>query len=190
MAKRSHKEMSLEDKIALIRASEASPKPTQAHLSCQFSIGRSTVGDILRKKRLYEEAWEGNVYSKRQRLSKTTNAEAVNEKLYAFFNQARAKNIPISGPILQSKALQFAEELDVEDFRASNGWLDAWKKRYNIKQFKISGESADVNCLYLKMLCNHLSLIFHDFRMPISKTSIIQQPANPALFFIPRRMPD
>ena len=145
MAKRSHKEMSLEDKIALIRASEASPKPTQAHLSCQFSIGRSTVGDILRKKRLYEEAWEGNIYSKRQRLSKTTNAEAVNEKLYAFFNQARAKNIPISGPILQSKALQFAEELDVEDFRASNGWLDAWKKRYNIKQFKISGESAGVN---------------------------------------------
>ena len=145
MAKRSHKEMSLEDKIALIRASEASPKPTQAHLSCQFSIGRSTVGDILRKKRLYEEAWEGNVYSKRQRLSKTTNAETVNEKLYAFFNQARAKNIPLSGPILQSKALQLAEELDVEDFRASNGWLYAWKKRYNIKQFKISGESADVD---------------------------------------------
>ena len=57
MAKRSHKEMSLEDKIALIRANEASPKPT--HPSCQFSIGRSTVGDILRKKRLYEEAWEG-----------------------------------------------------------------------------------------------------------------------------------
>ena len=28
------------------------------------------------------------------------------------------------------------------------------------------------------MLHNHLSLIFHDFKMPISKASIIQQPAK------------
>ena len=33
MAKRSHKEISLEDKIVLIRASEAKPKPTQQQLS-------------------------------------------------------------------------------------------------------------------------------------------------------------
>ena len=39
----------------------------------------------------------------------------------------------------------FADELGIEDFKASNGWLTSWKKRYNIKQFKISGESADVD---------------------------------------------
>ena len=36
MAKRSHKEISLEDKIALIRASESTPKLTQKQLSTQF----------------------------------------------------------------------------------------------------------------------------------------------------------
>ena len=65
--------------------------------------------------------------------------------MFSFFSQARAKNIPVSGPILQSKALQFADQLDIENFQASNGWLTSWKKRYNIKQFKISGESADVD---------------------------------------------
>jgi hypothetical protein len=37
------------------------------------------------------------------------------------FRQARDKAIPLSGPILQSKALEFASQLDIADFKASNG---------------------------------------------------------------------
>ena len=59
--------------------------------------------------------------------------------------QARAKYIPISGPILQEKALQLATELGFNDFKASAGWLESWKSRYNIGHFKICGDSADVN---------------------------------------------
>jgi hypothetical protein len=76
---------------------------------------------------------------------KTTPTESLNELLYSFFSQARAKNIPISGPLLQSKALMFADELGIEGFKASNRWLPSWKECYHIKQFKNSGESADVD---------------------------------------------
>ena len=129
MAKRSHKEISLEDKIVLIRASEAKPKPTQQQLSTQFGIGRTTVSDILKKRKHYEEAWEENVFAKRRRISKNHEADSLNDMVFSFFNQARAKNIPISGPLLQKKALQYAEELEMSDFKASNGWLSAWKKQ-------------------------------------------------------------
>ena len=144
-SKRGHNELNLEKKIDLIKASEAVPKPRQDDLSKKFGIGRSTVSDILRKRSLYLEAWESNRALKCQRIVKTTPTESLNELLYSFFSQARDKNIPISGPILQSKALMFADELGIEDFKASNGWLTSWKKRYNIKQLKISGESADVD---------------------------------------------
>ena len=34
--------------------------------------------------------------------------------------------------------------LEKSDFKASNGWLDKWKRRCNIRQITISGESGDV----------------------------------------------
>ena len=82
------------------------------------------------------DAWESNRSAKWQHIRKDTPINALNKLMFSLFSQARAKNIPVSGPILQSKALQFTDQLDKEDFQASNGWLTSWKKRYNIKQFK------------------------------------------------------
>ena len=44
--------------------------------------------------------------------------------------------------MIQKKALEFANELEIEDFHASNGWLTNWKDRYNIKQFKIRSKKG------------------------------------------------
>lgn len=48
------------------------------------------------------------------------------------------------GPPAGRKARQIAEQLGKHDFKGSNGWLDKWKKKYNIKWLKINGESGDV----------------------------------------------
>ena len=111
----------------------------------QFGIGRSTVSDILHKREAYKAQWEENQSSKRQCLNKPMRLNSLNSLLFDFFCKVRSKSIPISWPILQKKALEFAEELEIDDFQASNGWLTNWKSRYNIKQFVISGESADVD---------------------------------------------
>ena len=59
IAKRGHKELSLEDK-KIIKASEAIPKPRQGDLKKQLGIGRSSVSDILQKCSWYLKAWESN----------------------------------------------------------------------------------------------------------------------------------
>ena len=58
--------------------------------------------------------------------------EKVSEALYVWFTQFRDKSVPISGPILQQKALHFRNEFNEGDphFTASVGWLDRWKKCY------------------------------------------------------------
>ena len=53
---------------------------------------------------------------------------------------ARERNVPIGGYIIREKALDFAKELNITDFKASDGWLDRWKNRYNVVFRTISGE--------------------------------------------------
>ena len=41
----------------------------------------------------------------------------------------KSENVPITGPMLKEKALEFAGGLNIEGFQASEGWLEKWKKR-------------------------------------------------------------
>ena len=47
--------------------------------------------------------------------------------------------------MLQEKAKRANEELGDATFKASNGWLDRFKKRYNITSKVISGEAGGVS---------------------------------------------
>ena len=40
----------------------------------------------------------------------------------------RSENIPVNGLLLKEKASDFAKELGVPNFQASDGWLERWKK--------------------------------------------------------------
>ena len=53
---------------------------------------------------------------------------------------ARKRNVLIGGYIIREKALDFAKELNITDFKASDGWLDRWKNRHNVVFQAISGE--------------------------------------------------
>ncbi|GBL84871.1 Tigger transposable element-derived protein 6 [Araneus ventricosus] len=57
----------------------------------------------------------------------------------------RDKNVPISGPFIIEKALQFAKALGYDDFQESNGWLEKFKRRHRIMAKVISGDSKHVD---------------------------------------------
>ena len=56
----------------------------------------------------------------------------------------RGQNVPLSGAILQEKASQYAKELSIDHFKASDGWLRRWEERNNVIFKTISGESNSV----------------------------------------------
>ena len=55
-----------------------------------------------------------------------------------------SRRIPITGPLLQMKALEFAHQLNITDFKASKGWLQSFVKRNNVAFGTMSGERGDV----------------------------------------------
>jgi hypothetical protein len=57
---------------------------------------------------------------------------------------AVSRRIPVTGPMLQTKASEFAKQLNVDTFKASKGWLQSFNTRNNISFGTMSGERGDV----------------------------------------------
>uniref|UniRef100_K7GGY3 HTH CENPB-type domain-containing protein n=1 Tax=Pelodiscus sinensis TaxID=13735 RepID=K7GGY3_PELSI len=79
---------------------------------------------------------------KDRKTMKKCEYEKVGEALFLWFTRQRDKGIPITGPILQEKALSFQKEFNEgePDFMASVGWLDHW-----LRQLSICGEKLSAN---------------------------------------------
>ena len=75
---------------------------------------------------------------------RTSQYASVNDLLYDWYLMAVCKNIYPDGPKLCEQAKQIAQHLGLKYFKASNGWLEKWKLRHNIKQLTVSGESGEV----------------------------------------------
>ena len=71
--------------------------------------------------------------------------EELDKVVWKWFTRARTKNIPVSGKLIQERALMYAAELRHASFTASNGWLQKRQKRHNVRVAVLSGEAADVN---------------------------------------------
>ncbi|KAG9290456.1 hypothetical protein G9A89_007187, partial [Geosiphon pyriformis] len=66
----------------------------------------------------------------------------INDALREWMLGALATNCILTGKILQMKALKFAEKFSEENnFKASDSWLEKFKKRYNMHHIKMYGEA-------------------------------------------------
>lgn len=56
--------------------------------------------------------------------------------------QMRSKAAHLSGHIVVAKARELADELGIEDFVGSQGWLHGFKMRHSIKYWNLHGEAS------------------------------------------------
>ena len=138
------KDLSASEKVQVIEYKKENPSAGVQSIAKKFDCSKSQIQSILAKKDEILEHYSANknAHCKRARLSQLKN---VDKATYKWYQKARSKNIPVTGPMLQEKAKRANEELGDSTFKASNGWLDRFKKRYNITSKVISGEAGGVS---------------------------------------------
>lgn len=142
--KRKLSAFTVKDKVRIINFVENNPNRTRKDIANELQVSEPTLSRICSKKaEILKEAASGELSNcKRKRLSEYPDLE---KSLFIWFKQTRDKDIPVSGTLLKEKAKKFADSLKIDDFKASNGWLDGFKKRHSISFRKICGEEKAVN---------------------------------------------
>ena len=139
--------LTLEKTVELIKYAEKHPIAGIRELGEVFKCGKTQVGCVLKNKERLLEMFESNKSMTRIHtgVPRVSEFSEVNKALYEWYVIACSKNIYPGGPQLTEKAIEIAEHLKVTNFKGSRGWLEKWKKRYNIRRVKICGESGEVS---------------------------------------------
>ena len=85
----------------------------------QFGCSPVTISNVNHKKEAISKQWEENLSETRVHVCNKGHVELKNI-VWDFFCSCRAKNLPVTGPLLQEKAIQLAESLHIKDLKASN----------------------------------------------------------------------
>lgn len=138
-ASKKRKVLTLDDKVAMIEAVSKGEK--KKDVAIRFNIPPSTLSTILKSKEdVLKAVHSGSCSGQRKKLKAATYGD-VDEAVFKWFTDIRAKDIPVSGAVLQQKARDFACLLGCDDFKASTGWLHKFKMRHMIVGKTASGES-------------------------------------------------
>ena len=143
MSKRKQAGIDLETKLRILNEVDRGTLKKKT-IAEQYGIAKSTLSTVLkdREKILNAVALGSGNKSKRLRSAKYEDIETL---LLEWFNHMRTSNVPLSGPIIQSKANEIAKNLDIQDFSCSTGWLYRFQKRHSISSVVICGEANKVD---------------------------------------------
>lgn len=87
----------------------------------------------------------GNVASKRKFPKTNDCALTLDRVVFEWFCRARSHSLPVSGPILQEKALEISKKVGLDNFKASNGWLQRFRERHCISFKTVCGQGDSVD---------------------------------------------
>ncbi|CAJ0858289.1 2860_t:CDS:1, partial [Entrophospora sp. SA101] len=127
------------EKKQLCEFRERNPSFTYKELGRKFEVAENTVCNILKDKNKWLSTNPDDANKQKYKAPKYPELES---SLMIWFNQALSNKRVITGDVILAKAKRFAELLDINDFKGSDGWVSNFKKRNGIKQYNLHGEAS------------------------------------------------
>jgi hypothetical protein len=93
------------------------------------------------------KSFESNDFNPKRKKLTFGRHEKIEEVLILWMRSIWTPEMRVDGPLIREKARQLATKYNVDAFEASNGWLERFKKRFQIEYKTIHGESESVNTI-------------------------------------------
>jgi hypothetical protein len=99
-------------------------------LAEQFGLNKSTVSRILKRKEEFKKAYyKDNISGCSKHINKKSKFDKLNRLVENWFDMNRDKNGTITDTVIRDVGKRYAEELGLDDFRGSNGWVRSLRNR-------------------------------------------------------------
>ncbi|KAH8019072.1 hypothetical protein HPB51_016710 [Rhipicephalus microplus] len=118
MSSTKHEKLTLSDKLKILQYLDSGQVVFQVVIAKEYGIAPSTLSTIVTQKSMLQG--ETSFNPARKRLC-TGHFKAVDDVVAVWLRDLQSQNIPVSGPMIQCKAKEFALLLDVPGFEASSG---------------------------------------------------------------------
>ena len=110
--KRKRSVLTLEMKLNIVRALEKGT--SQRVVGKKFSVAKLTVADIWKDRQKISDciaSSESPSYAKKRCIIRDAKYDLMDDACWKWFSQQRSKGAPVSGPLMQEKALSFFQKL-------------------------------------------------------------------------------
>lgn len=132
--------LTLREKLEIIEKKANGSRATD--LSNTYQISRGSIYKILKKEDQIKKMAMTRNPNKSKKLSKA-KYEQLEDLLKLWFKEETAAGANVTPKTLRIKASSTANDLGLADFKASNGWLQKFKKRLEITYTSLTGELKD-----------------------------------------------
>ncbi|XP_052100482.1 uncharacterized protein LOC127734578 isoform X1 [Mytilus californianus] len=124
--------LTLERKAELIADVDKGDR-SKRDLAEEYGIAPSTLSGIMVNRIRILEAFHSQAFRPERKKFRKSSFEDLEKELLLCVLKWQSANEPFNGPKLMEKAKEIAKDLEITEFVGSNGWIDRFKNRNNIK---------------------------------------------------------
>ena len=103
---------------------------TNKDVAAKYGVPKNILSTWVKNKHKLTTSLEKKGMSSSRKSTGCGNYDQIDKAAFHWFVGKRSQKVPIDGIILKEKALEFAKALEIKKFKASDCWLNRWKKRY------------------------------------------------------------
>ena len=125
---------------------------TNTVVARKYGVPKNTLSIWVKNKHKLTTTLEKKRTSSSRESTHYGSYDQIDKSVFHWFVAKRSQK-PIDRIILKEKALEFATELRIKEFKASDCWLNKWKRRYKYN-----------NSFLFALFCTTLNIFTKNFQ--------------------------